>query len=127
MLFRSSMRVMYAPQSICAAVFVLQGESMRRYFVRSLVSEMEMNAKATASMFGYVVIELPGLVLPPEGDLIIDTELMTVTLNGQDVTRYFGADSEFFRLRPGENIIIHEDGTQKRNVSYKILWKDMWL
>jgi serine phosphatase RsbU (regulator of sigma subunit) len=52
---------------------------------------------------------------------------MTITLNGEDVTRYFSADSEFFKLKPGDNSVIYSDGVKDRSVSYKILWKDLWL
>jgi phage-related protein len=78
-------------------------------------------------MYGYSVIALPDLVIPPGGDLVIDTELMTVTLNGEDVTRFFGSNSEFFKLKPAENVLVYEDGVENRNISYRILWKDLWL
>jgi len=72
-------------------------------------------------------ISLPGLVLRPSSELIIDTDQMTVMLDGVNVTRYFSPDSEFFKLRPGNNLLIYEDGVQNRDVQYIILWKDLWL
>lgn len=107
-------------QSLC-------GESLRRFLTATPIVPINLGAKGMAAMFGYSTIELPRLVVPPNGDLVIDTEEMTVTLNGEDVTRYFGSDSEFFKLKPGENIVIYEDSVQNRNISYKILWKDLWL
>ena len=78
-------------------------------------------------MYGYAIFELEDLILPIGGELLIDTGQMTVTLNGQDVTRYVGRNSEFFKLRPGDNIILYEDGVENRAISYNILWKDLWL
>jgi len=86
-----------------------------------------IHASGSATLYGYALIDLPGLALPPGGELIIDTGAMTVTLNGVDVTRYFSPESEFFKLRPGDNLIVYEDGAVNRNIDYKILWKDLWL
>jgi hypothetical protein len=120
-------RTMYAEFPTVDFDLHLSGESLRRFIAIAPAALINLGAKGAASMFGYSTIALPGLVLPVGGDLVIDTEEMTVTLNGVDVTRYFGADSEFFKLKPGENIVIYEDGVQNRNISYKILWKDLWL
>lgn len=57
-------------------------------------------------------------------ELIIDTEHMTVTLNGANIIDRVSDDSAFFKLQPGENDIIVEGGT---TADVKILWKDRWL
>lgn len=120
-------RTIYADLMPVEFALYLRGESLRRFMASAPLISANLGAKGAAAMFGYSTIALPGLVIPPGGDLVIDTEEMTVTLNGEDVTRYFGADSEFFKLKPGENIVIYEDGVQNRDISYKILWKDLWL
>ena len=48
-------------------------------------------------------------------------------MNGVDVTRFFSADSEFFKLKPGDNLIVYEDGVANRSIYYIILWKDLFL
>ena len=57
-------------------------------------------------------------------ELIIDTEHMTVTLNGVNIVDRVSDDSAFFKLQPGENDIIVEGGT---TADVKVLWKDRWL
>ena len=57
-------------------------------------------------------------------NFIIDTEHMTVTLNGANIIDRVSDDSAFFKLQPGENDIIVEGGT---TADVKILWKDRWL
>jgi hypothetical protein len=112
-----------------ASILVLDGKGRgnRHFTAKSEPSPLALTAKGAVTMLGYATISLPGLVVPIGGDLVIDTEQMTVTLNGDDVTRFFDAESEFFKLKPGDNIVVFEDGQQNRNVSVKILWKDLWL
>jgi phage-related protein len=66
-------------------------------------------------------------VVKANNELTIDTGEMTVMLDGQDATRYFGMDSEFFKLRPGENALVYTDSDAARDALMKILWKDRWL
>jgi hypothetical protein len=104
-----------------------KGIGNRHFTALAEPSVIGLHAKGAVTMLGYATISLPGLVITPGGDLVIDTEQMTVTLNGDDVTRFFDADSEFFKLKPGDNIVLYEDGQENRDISYKILWKDLWL
>jgi hypothetical protein len=112
-----------------AALLTLNGtgHGIRHFTAYAEAVSLALTVKGAVTMLGYATIALPGLIVPPGGDLVIDTEQMTVTLNGDDVTRYFDAESEFFKLKPGENIVVFEDGAESRNVSIKILWKDLWL
>jgi hypothetical protein len=104
-----------------------RGVARRVFIAASKDSILELNATGIADMYGYGILDLEGLVLSPGGTLIIDTGEMTVLLNGQDVTRFVSKQSEFFKLRPGDNVIVYEDGVANRNASYNILWKDLWL
>jgi hypothetical protein len=104
----------------------LLGYLRAKYYAQAS-AVFNLNIAGLARPLGFSTIELPGFVIPRNGDLIIDTGEMTVMLNGQDVTRFFGADSEFFKLRPGENIIVYTDDVAARNVSITFLWKDRWI
>jgi len=118
------MRVITPPIPI---VLNASGRGRRVFFANSPEIQLELDTSGWADMYGYAVLDLEGLILPVGGELIIDTGQMTVTLNGLDVTRYVSRESEFFKLRPGDNIILYEDGVPNRNISYDILWKDLWL
>ena len=78
-------------------------------------------AEAESSSVGDYI---PGLTMTAGDELIIDTEHMTITLNGANVIDLLSDDSEFFKLKPGENDIIVEGGT---TADIKVLWKDRWL
>lgn len=72
-------------------------------------------------------MRFPKLVLVPGDELVIDTGEMTITLNGQNASRYFSSTSEFFSINPGENIIIYENGNQLSEADIRILWRDSFL
>lgn len=84
-------------------------------------------AEAIQSVQGEAVITLEGLVLAPGDELVINTQDMTITLNGQNGTEHFSADSEFFTLLSGENTIIYSDGEASRKINLDVIWKDRWL
>ena len=120
-------RIMYSDAAPVEFNMYVQGDGWRRLMARAPFIIFNLDAGGSSEMFGYATISLPDLIIPPGGDLVIDTEDMTVMLNGEDVTRYFGADSEFFKLKPSDNVIIYEDGEENRDILYRILWKDLWL
>ena len=120
-------RAMFAESPPVQIVIRSNGEPARKFFAKSPASNIFVDARGSAEIYGYSVISLPGLVLPPGGEITIDTGEMTVTMNGVDVTRFFSADSEFFRLKPGDNLVIYKDGVASRNIYYIIMWKDLFL
>jgi len=72
-------------------------------------------------------IELPDLILAPGDELIIDTDAMTITRNGENVMRYLSRASEFFQFNPQENEIEYVSSNPDDQVEIRILWKDAWL
>lgn len=104
---------------------------VRAVFVSSLEADMQMEVQANSfNAFGFEVIKLNargGLVLKPNDELRIDTEKMTVELNGVNVIKYFSSDSDFFYLKPSENIILYSNNKPTSKSEVKILWKDRWL
>ena len=98
-------------------------------FVRVLLPSALAEAVATASgtgvsTYGSVTMVIEGVNMVAGDELVIDTEHMTVTLNGANIIDRVSDDSAFFNLQPGENDIIVEGGT---TADVKILWKDRWL
>ena len=60
--------------------------------------------------------------IPPGGVLVIDTDKMTATLNGENVAYMLTDDSSFFELVSGENKLKVADAC-----TLKVEWKDRWL
>lgn len=98
-------------------------------YIRVLIldgeAEAESNAYGSAlSTYGQEVMILEGVNMSPGDELVIDTEHMTVTLNGENVIDRVKDESIFFKLKEGANDIIVEGGTM---ADIRILWKDRWL
>jgi hypothetical protein len=95
--------------------------------IQFFASEAEAVSFAEASgvtLVGSDFIRLPDLFMS-EGDmLLINTEEMTVTLNGENIVNLVSDDSVFFALKPGDNDVqIDADG----DADLRLLWKDRWL
>lgn len=109
-----------------AAVATASGVFVR-VLLPSALAEAEAVATASGtgvSTYGSVTMVIEGVNMVAGDELIIDTEHMTVTLNGANIIDRVSDDSAFFKLQPGENDIIVEGGT---TADVKILWKDRWL
>jgi len=97
------------------------------------LAEMIIAASLNSIIQGEAVINLRDdqtntwLALAPGDELIINTDEMTVTVNGQNGMRYFSMDSDFFKLLSGENKIVYSDTSGSRDVLVDIIWKDRWL
>lgn len=87
---------------------------------------LEVTSKSF-NTYRYEYIKLPDLVMKTGDELVINTDEMTVTLNGQNVIKYLSRDSEFFLFNPHENDIIYKSGNTSDKVDIKILWKDAYL
>lgn len=81
----------------------------------------------TASVFGVDVLSLPQIVLRPGQELIIDTDNMTATIDGQNAIHLLSDDSVFFLLAQGEDIITYSDNSGSRHINIKVMYKDRWL
>ena len=96
-------------------------------FFPTAIANMVMTTHAdTYHIYGTDQLELAGLVLRPGDEVVIDTDKMTVTVNGQNALKYLSADSDFFQIAPGDNTLTFTaQGGNKADVF--ILWKDRWL
>lgn len=81
----------------------------------------------TAEVFGVSIISLADIVLKPGQELVIDTENMTVTIDGENAIHLLSDDSDFFFLAQGENIITYSDNANSRNINLKAMWKNRWV
>lgn len=68
-------------------------------------------------------IKLDGLTLVAGDELIIDTDNMTVTLNGVNVIQYVTDDSTFFPIHAEDQIEISGNG----QAAFVVQWKDRWF
>lgn len=110
-----------------ALVLYASGNAAKVLYGILAPSVMALKTLSEQSVQGESVIDLQWLVLAPGGELIINTEDMTVTVNGQNGMEYFSLDSEFFNLLNGANTIVFSDGSTGRNINFDIIWKDRWL
>lgn len=116
-------------------IFATQGEisaesaaTGRIVCIRSFNSEVGAvgYAKATGLVsYGTEILAFSNeLILQPGDELIIDTDAMTVTLNGENAVAYVTDNSIFFKLAPGDSMLNFAGGEQ---ADIRILWKDRWL
>ena len=112
-----------------AAVNVIAaGKLLRTRIIRSgKVSVIVLAASGGFNTYRYEYLKLPDLIVRVGDELIIDTDLLTVTLNGQNVIPQLSRDSEFFLFNPNVNDVIYTSGSPDDNVDIRILWKDQYL
>lgn len=98
-------------------------------YIRVLFFSSTAAAESFAEANGIKVYSRETLTIPTVGmvagdELVIDTDLMTVTLNGASILDKVSDDSVFFALKFGENDLTF-DGTG--TASIKVTYKDRWL
>ena len=94
-----------------------------RFF--SGTAEAESSASGTGvSTYGQEVMTILGVNMVAGDELIIDTEHMTVTLNGENIIDRVSDDAVFFKLMSGVNDITVDGGT---TADVRVVWKDRWL
>lgn len=112
------------PSGIAQAQTDSTGDYIRTLFFEALAEAVASASATGVSTYGSVTMSFPGLTMTAGDELVIDTEHMTITLNGANVIDLLSDESVFFKLMPGENDIIVEGGT---TADIKVLWKDRWL
>ena len=112
------------PSAVAEAETGSVGDYIRTLFLSALAEAITASSGTGVSTYGSVTMVIEGVNMAAGDELIIDTEHMTVTLNGANIIDRVSDESEFFKLQPGLNDIIVEGGT---TADVKILWKDRWL
>lgn len=123
----SSIRKYFALPEISEIDFYLSGKACKRIAGNPDFADIILALKGSSGLYAYAYMEFPELILPPDGELIIDTGEMYVTLNGEDVTYLLSSESEFFKLSHGDQVLVYEDGVENRDISFRIIWKDLYL
>lgn len=118
--------IKYAAGS-CLFILGSFANGTKAFIVETEDATLVMLTQATHQISGEQVMRLDGLILKPGDELVINTCDMTVTLNGQNAMEYFSADSEFITLLNGLNTLEYNDGSNSREISFDIIWKDRWL
>ncbi len=107
-------------------IMVSNGNSIRFKF-ETAEADMVMEASALGyRTYGTKQLELQNIELHAGDEIIINTDDMTVTINGQNAVSYLTDDSDFFKLKPGENYILI-NGSNGAVADAYIIWKDRWL
>ena len=104
----------------------------RLNLVSVLAGNLFIVLTATVTARGFLIfitehIHLPSLILRPGELLIIDTDNMTITVNGQNVMRHLSRDSEFFLFSPENNDVTFQNATPTGQANITMLWRDTWL
>ena len=106
------------------AVTEAVGDYIRTRFFAAVAEAVTTASGTGVSTYGQEVLTVAGVNMVAGDELIIDTEHMTVTLNGVNIVDRVSDASVFFKLMSGVNDLIVEGGT---TADIKILWKDRWL
>lgn len=98
------------------------------YPVEGDIADMIMTVSANQLVSGEALIRLENINLAPGDELVINTETMTVTLNGANATRFVADESDIdLTLLNGGNQVIYSDNAGSRTINIDIIWKDRWL
>ena len=119
--------VFYLPRVEYVASAVMAESSADFWYIRERPFEGSALAESYASapnLYGLNVdfIKLEGLTLLAGDELIIDTDNMTVTLNGVNVIQYVSDDSTFFPIHAEDEIEVNGSG----QAGLVVQWKDRW-
>lgn len=112
------------PSGTAEAVAEAVGDYIRTLFFSGMADAEAYASGTGVSTYGQEVMTILGVNMVAGDELIIDTEHMTVTLNGVNIVDRVSDASVFFKLKDGINDIVVEGGT---TADIKILWKDRWL
>jgi hypothetical protein len=106
----------------------VSGKPTRRVSPAASPAFFSLGAQANYYAYGTEEIAFDGLVLRSGDELVIDTDLMTVTLNGVNIARYVRMNSQFINLLAGSNILVYQDKSgATRTANVRVEWKPRWL
>jgi hypothetical protein len=105
-----------------------QGKVVRKRPLSAQAAALNLTARADYHAFGTEEFALPGLIVRPGDELVIDTDLMTVTLNGVNIARYVRMNSQFIKLLAAGNTFVYQDKSgATRKADVRVEWKPRWL
>lgn len=114
----------------CVVGSAFSGAARPSYMVNMGTAQINAQFSLSAPTLrttAYDYIDLKGIQLLPGETLEIDTENMTVTINGKNAVQHWQLGSKFFELAPGENTFIYYDTAPTRKAALTVTWRDRWL
>lgn len=109
------------PSALAEAEAGSVGDYIRTLFFSALAEAVATASGTGVSTYGSVTMVIEGVNMVAGDELIIDTEHMTVTLNGANIIDRVSDDSAFFKLQPGQGaayaalgkIYVYEENWQE--------------
>lgn len=120
-------RIVVFPSSVAEVTTEAIADYMKTIFFQSLAEVITEANGTTVSIYELSLLLIEKINMVAGDMLVIDTEHMTVTLNGINVVDKIVDDSIFFDLKPGLNQISVESVGSASTAEIKIIWKDRWL
>lgn len=121
----ASMVLLVLPSArITTAIAESIGTYIRTIFYSALATARADAKGSKVSIYEIVKIVIDSVNMAAGDILVVDTEHMTVTLNGVNIVDKISDTSAFFDLKPGLNEIT-ASGDAPADI--KVLWKDRWL
>lgn len=117
-------RTVLLESTVAEATALAFADYIRRVFLSGEAEAVAESSGGSLSTLGQEILILEGLNMKSGDELKIDTEHMTITLNGVNIIDRVKDESVFFKLKSGINDIVIEGGSR---ADIKILWKDRWL
>ena len=115
------------PDSISEALSETLAAYVRVFMYEGIAEAISGSSGTKVSLYELATMLIQNINMAAGDTLIIDTDHMTVTLNGVNVVDKISDESEFFDLKPGLNEIAVSSKTAASKADVKILWKDKWL
>jgi len=84
-------------------------------------------ANLPVDVYEYAYLALPELVLAPGQTLVIDSDDITVTVDGANAISYWQTGSRPILLGGGANTLIYEDASAGRELACHVVWRDRWI
>ena len=113
----------YSVAGVAAGEAGTDADQIRRRYMSAQADAIGTASAGGLYLLGTETLRLEGITLQAGDDVEIDTERMTLLINGANGIPYLTDDSTFFMLSKGDVLSILGTGT----ATVKLLWKDRWL
>ncbi|AKL96611.1 phage tail protein [Clostridium aceticum] len=105
----------------------MEVDSKLRRIIR-LGSDMTTNLEFQSNLRKFAIVQVEFQGSFAAGDkLVINTDTLQATINGQNALHLIEGDIDLFYLKPGQNQIRYTDTSGNRNIRLTIEYRDRWL
>lgn len=116
-----SIKLQFGAQTAAASEGL--AEYIRGRYVSALITAISTAQAIQLSGYDEEIMSFTALGMAPGDELVIDTENMTVLLNGENALNKLTDESAFFTIEKGTSIAVERQGT----ADVTIIWKDRWF